>query len=311
MGARDEEYGTEGPAESQEAGETLQMDPSEVAELHRQLAAIGAPPAARPAPRSAPAQPPRAAAFAEAETMAPDDDPFGDEPLEEEAPAPPPRAAAKAQAPKAPPAPAKPAPVRPVATAPAAPTASGAQIAGGIGGLLLAIGLILMFPPILQELPREEGLMYGLVGGIALGYALLAVGLSSVSRLTNALGGVAAVLAYLTVLGYIAQLFVLRELRGDTRQLAEVIIFFLPWATWLFIGLWGLSSSRAIGAVGVLGGAFGLLAGSAGVGLGIMRLARIGDRDVFEALAYGAAGAVMLAALLVAIALLSGVREGT
>lgn len=319
MPAEDDSFGPEGQEQFSDTGATVQMDPSEISELHRRLAAVAAAPASARAPQPGTLQaPPREVAPAPApvrarmappappqappheESAAFDEELPAEDLAEPAAPAPaPPRPAAPA------PAPPQPSPV----AADAAKSGAGLLVAGGIGGLLVCILTILRLPPIASELPREAALYYVLGGAAVVAYALFAVGLSAASRLTNALAGVAAIFAYLTVVGSIAALALLPELTGDTAQAVAVVVFFLPWVTWLFAGLWGLASGAAMGVLGVLGGLFGLLGGLAGAGIGVVRLVGGITPDVLAIMGYTAYGGIALGGLLIGIAFLTGIKQ--
>ncbi|PKN55462.1 MAG: hypothetical protein CVU56_21300 [Deltaproteobacteria bacterium HGW-Deltaproteobacteria-14] len=164
-----------------------------------------------------------------------------------------------------------------------------------------------MLPPIRMELPRDEGLLYAILGAGIIGYALLAVALSAASRATGAMAGVAAIFVYLTVIGIIVQLAVLPELRGDTRQAVQIILHFLQWIAWLMIGVWGLTAASSLGALGVVAGVFGLIAGLAGITLGVLGIAEVRDATIYVAGTYASMGGAAVASLLLGVRLMSGI----
>ncbi|MCB9733588.1 MAG: hypothetical protein H6745_13390 [Deltaproteobacteria bacterium] len=253
---------------------TTQMDPEDIAELHRRLAA-------------------GPSAASEAETVMLDEERVADEVKR--------RAASRAPAPAPRPA--------------AAPSGrgGGAFVVAGIGALLILVGAVAELPPIARELGREEWFHYVAAALLILGFGMLAPGMTLAVRRTNGLAGAAAVFCYLVVIGAILNLSLAGEVEPDLQMILAISLAGATALAWIFIGLWGLTST---GTVGGLAGGLGILALLGGLATAtaivvplVVRFNSHSDLEVFGYVLLGGQAAIGVAALFTSIAFFGPVRN--
>lgn len=288
-GSGDDDKGRWPVPDYDDAAATTQMDPEDIAELHRRLAAGSAGPS-------------------EAETVMLEEERVAAEVKR--------RAAAKAQAvPAARPTARPAAPARPGEAPRAAAGGSGsvAFVFAGIGALFVMLAVVARLEPIQAELAGLAWARYVLAGLAIVGYGMLAPGLTLAVRRSNAIAGIAALFCYLAVIGSILVISIAGEVEPDVAGVIALSALGAATLVWVFIGLWGLSST---GTIGGLAGGLGILALLGGLGSAAALIAPFingfNDPDTRELLGYvglGAQAAVGVAALFTAIAFFGPVRS--
>jgi len=185
---------------------------------------------------------------------------------------------------------------------------------GGIGAIIAGLGVAL---PVVSSFQGMTGEVWPLIGGtiaMVLGHLLVGLGMFGAVSRTNGVAALVGTLHLLAVAGlafFLLALFGVIQLDGDLVRYAGLAPAILPGTAWLLSGIWGLSAASGAGAMGILHGIFAFLGGAAQLTMVVGALAGLFGRqdDLTYALQLGAPGAILLAAIFLAIAMFGRLRR--
>lgn len=191
---------------------------------------------------------------------------------------------------------------------------AGLLVVGGIGALLAGLSPGLALLPTIQGMGDLLWLIWVAAGLGALGHLMLGLGMfGAVSRT----GGIAALVGTLHIVAMLGLTFFLLvkldliPLGSDLARLADVAPSALPGTAWLLSGIWALSATKPLVAMGILHGFLALIGGAAQVAqvVGGMAGAFTAQDDVSAALLFGSAGSILLAAIFLSVPLFGRLKR--